>query len=566
MDTEDKRHFKRYYKVSELGLKKRKGTFKAKMVDYSLDGIGAALESNSNMEKGDVISFTVDDMEIESLGEVVWIKNHEAGTRIGVKKLGLMKGHLKDFWLADTMIGLQRSMKTGILTVQSGDVIKMVYIKNGDMIFSASNQDEDRLGNMLLRDNIITLDQFNQSVVEMKKTGLRQGAALVKLGHLAPEGLITAVRHYVERIIESLFILDDGRFVFEEKPLPSEEVITLKLSAGNIIYYGVKGINSEQRIEKGLPPLDGALCFSSAPLDIFQDVKLDQSGKRIISCIDGKTTITEILSITQMDRLEAFRTIYALLSIRMIRALDVCKLFQFEQEKIKEEIMTERTEAEIDPDIREKIEVMYRRHEDIGYYGVLGVKNHATTEEIKKAYYKAAKKFHPDMHFYNTDDSLKMKLSEIFTYIYEAYSTLSHPHKRKEYDAGITIKPAKLTANQDRARAQFGEGMIQFKGNNYAEAELCFGQAAYFDSTIAEYHYYYGLALVGLKKYKEAEKAFSRALRLEPYNADYLCNLGFVFLALGFPVRARGLFEKALRTNPAHVKALEGLDRSSPAV
>lgn len=559
MEPEDKRHFRRYYKAAELELRKKEATFKAKTVDYSLDGVGALAEGASKIEKGDVISFACDDLKIKFFGEVVWRRNLEAGTRIGVKNLGRMQGHLKDFALADTLIGLQRSLKTGILTVESGDIVKRVYIKNGDMIFSASNQDEDRLGDMLLKENIITLEQFNQSVTEMKRTGLRQGAALVRLGYLAPKGLITAVRHQVESIIESLFNLEDGRFVFEEKPLPSEEVITLKLSAGNIIYYGIKRINSLQLIEKGLPPLDDVLSFSSAPLDIFQDVKLDHPGKRIISCIDGKTTIREILSITQLDRFETLKTIYSLLSIRMIKVTDVFKPSSIEQEKIREEIITERLETDMDPEVREKIEVMHRRYENLGYYGILEVKDHATTAEIKKAYYKAAKKFHPDMHFYSTDDSLKMKLSEIFAYIYEAYSTLSKPHKRKEYDAGITIKPAKLTANQDKARAKFEEGMSQFRRNNYPEAELLFGGAAYFDSTISEYHYYYGLVLVGLKKFKEAEKAFSRALKLEPYNADYLSNLGSVFLALGFPLRAKGLFEKALRTNPAHAKALEGM-------
>jgi hypothetical protein len=96
-----------------------------------------------------------------STGGVVWSKRGKLKVKIGIENIGHMKGRLKDFRLADTLIGLQRSQKTGILTVESGNIVKKIYIKNGDMIFSASNQEEDRLGDVLLKEGRITLEQYN---------------------------------------------------------------------------------------------------------------------------------------------------------------------------------------------------------------------------------------------------------------------------------------------------------------------------------------------------------------------------------------------------------------------
>src|ERR1044071_7321521 len=62
------------------------------------------------------------------------------------------------------------------------------------------------------------------------------------------------------------------------------------------------------------------------------------------------------------------------------------------------------------------------------YYEVLGVKREASEDEIKKAYRKLARKFHPDL---NPDDKTA---EEQFKLLQEAYDVLSDPENRKLYD------------------------------------------------------------------------------------------------------------------------------------
>ncbi len=65
---------------------------------------------------------------------------------------------------------------------------------------------------------------------------------------------------------------------------------------------------------------------------------------------------------------------------------------------------------------------------DKSYYDILGVKKDASEDEIKKAYRKLAKKYHPDVNKGTKDAENKFKE------ISEAYAVLSDGEKREQYD------------------------------------------------------------------------------------------------------------------------------------
>ena len=61
------------------------------------------------------------------------------------------------------------------------------------------------------------------------------------------------------------------------------------------------------------------------------------------------------------------------------------------------------------------------------YYKTLGVARNAATAEIKKAYRRLAKKYHPDV-------SKEANAETRFKEVNEAYDTLSNKKKRAEFD------------------------------------------------------------------------------------------------------------------------------------
>lgn len=73
----------------------------------------------------------------------------------------------------------------------------------------------------------------------------------------------------------------------------------------------------------------------------------------------------------------------------------------------------------------------------MNYYDILGINQNASQKEIKNAYKKLIKKYHPDI--YNGDKSFAEKKTQE---INQAYDILSNPETKKDYDEQINYTPA----------------------------------------------------------------------------------------------------------------------------
>lgn len=94
----------------------------------------------------------------------------------------------------------------------------------------------------------------------------------------------------------------------------------------------------------------------------------------------------------------------------------------------------------------------------IDYYSILGVSKTASGDDIKKAYRKLARKYHPDIN--PNDEAAKQK----FQQINEANEVLSDPEKRKKYDEyGENWKHAEEYEKAKQQQSQNG-GFADFSG------------------------------------------------------------------------------------------------------
>ena len=104
--------------------------------------------------------------------------------------------------------------------------------------------------------------------------------------------------------------------------------------------------------------------------------------------------------------------------------------------------------------------------EFIDYYKVLGLPNTATQDDIKKAYRKLARKYHPDVNP-NAEEAKKS-----FQQINEANEVLSDPEKRKKYDQyGKDWEHAEAYEEAKKQKARQGDyGQSDFGGSgNYQQ-------------------------------------------------------------------------------------------------
>lgn len=104
--------------------------------------------------------------------------------------------------------------------------------------------------------------------------------------------------------------------------------------------------------------------------------------------------------------------------------------------------------------------------EYIDYYKILGVKKDASEKDIKKAYRKLARKYHPDL---NPDDKAAQKK---FREINEANEVLSNPENRKKYDKyGKDWEHAEAfeKAQQQQQRQYQYQGGGGYQGSSYGD-------------------------------------------------------------------------------------------------
>jgi len=154
----------------------------------------------------------------------------------------------------------------------------------------------------------------------------------------------------------------------------------------------------------------------------------------------------------------------------------------------------------------------------IDYYGILGVGKTASQDEIKKAFKKLARKYHPDL---NPDDpTAKQKFQEIN----EANEVLSDPEKRKKYDAyGENWKHAdEFEAQRQRYRQQGGAGGFGHGGGYWSSSGDGGGFSSSFNGDEGEFSDFFE-SLFGSRR--GSSRRSSAGFKGQDYNAELHLSL-----------------------------------------
>ncbi|MBI1824685.1 MAG: DUF4388 domain-containing protein [Nitrospirae bacterium] len=137
--------------------------------------------------------------------------------------------------LPDILEGIRSKKITGILTIYQDKAIKSLFFKEGNLIYASSSENDDRLGDVLLKSGKITQEHYKISSDLIKKTGKRQGSILVEMGVITPKDLFAGLKIQIKEIILSIFLWEPGgKYEFLEGELP-QNIIPMPIDLGDIV-------------------------------------------------------------------------------------------------------------------------------------------------------------------------------------------------------------------------------------------------------------------------------------------------------------------------------------------
>jgi Domain of unknown function (DUF4388) len=224
------------------------------------------------------------------------------------------KGNISILSLPDILEFLNTSKKTGLLILRRENEKKELYIKDGNVLFAASNLNEDRLGDLILKDGKITQEDYDKSVELMAGKAKRQGKILIEIGAIEPKDLWLWINRQIKKIVFGVFEWSTGEFFFSEGDLPSKENITSDVSIPELVLEGIRNIKNYEAIEQRVPAKD--IIFTqtifNSPLD------LEPHEKHILNLVNGKRSVDDIISISEIGERETLKVLYLLLTIDLI--------------------------------------------------------------------------------------------------------------------------------------------------------------------------------------------------------------------------------------------------------
>ncbi len=222
-----------------------------------------------------------------------------------------VRGDLSSSGLPQVLRPLVRAHKTGVLRCTRERIVKTVYISEGRLIFATSTDPDDRLGEMLMRKGLITYRALQESILSLQ-VGKRQGTLLVESGAIRSRDLVEGVADQVQDIVHGLIQWESGQYEFAEGPLPSKEVIVLRMSTGDLLLEGVRRVQRWSRIKGGVGGLDQKYALAPDSSAIVSALSLQKEELNLVASLDGVMTLEEICAASRQSDYLVCRALWGL--------------------------------------------------------------------------------------------------------------------------------------------------------------------------------------------------------------------------------------------------------------
>jgi curved DNA-binding protein CbpA len=221
------------------------------------------------------------------------------------------------------------------------------------------------------------------------------------------------------------------------------------------------------------------------------------------------------------------------------------------------ELPPEKTPEQIAAEARRELTAYLIRSERADtHYEVLDISQSATIAQIKEAYFRLAKQYHPDKLHQESPEVFK-RVQNAFTLLAQAYETLKDVKSRELYDFKLR-RDGKATKSEESNESQlqthsdfFEAGVKMIERELYDQAIAYLGQAVRLSPNTPRYRAFYGTAMGQNPRFKhQAEAELQTAVRLSGNLSEFRVMLAEFYKNSDMPKRAVGELQKILSMEP----------------
>ncbi|MBP1611074.1 MAG: DnaJ-class molecular chaperone with C-terminal Zn finger domain [Acidobacteria bacterium] len=466
--------------------------------------------------------------------------------------------------LVESLLKLDKSKQSGVLRCEGHAYKRQIVARTGRLAFAESNVPDEHLATILIRMGLLKRSHL-PGISALMKTGKNSDRAILESTGLSNENMKKAVMEQAVSIMSSLLGREDIKIRFYAGESLVTREIQLDLPLSEILV-----IAARRAAKEGRPPgvthwHQLMLIRNPANLKERLNLPLNSHESFALSLIQAPASAEDVLlqipaGETKPEELLRRLLLLDLLSIDSPRASGG----------------GEKASLPGHDSIQEHLEILLQSFEVSGLYEILSVPTDASNEQIKDAYYKLAKQYHPD-RFQSKEHSadLRKTAQKLFTYITGAYATLGDPASRASYDETRNITGSRLKAviearaaveadKEKMADALFSMGRIAFLNGDYDKAVKHLKECVWLCPDVAKYNHHLGSAQAEIPRLrKEAERYFLRALELEFTSVATHISLGKLYLRVNLPRKAEAQFREALRWESDNVEAIRLLEQNT---
>jgi len=215
--------------------------------------------------------------------------------------------------LAEVLQWVTLGRKTGSLTFIRNKIKNHIFLKDGQIISSRSNEPTKQIGHFLLFKGKITETQLKQGLEYQQHTRLALGKILVQKGFITQDEVELALIGRTQEVIYDLFLWDDGYFHFTGTGFNLDDLILINLDINAILFEGVRRKDEWARIRRVFPSNDAVLALR--PDVDLKTIQLTPVQKKLLFLVNQGKRISEmILELHGSDFLVNFELFHLYLS------------------------------------------------------------------------------------------------------------------------------------------------------------------------------------------------------------------------------------------------------------